>query len=215
MENSGRFFKNYYLIIAWFIFFISAIALLSPLWINYLADSKIYSYQNIPEKRVAIVFGAAIWGKETPSDVLADRIKTAAALYKTNKVKKILLSGDNSKIEHNEPETMKNYALSLGINPDDVQLDYAGFRTYDTCERAKHVFQLDEAILVTQQAHLQRAIFLCEKAGIESTGVSANLRLYSSERQQNSREWFAKIYSFWEGYFFRHKPKFLGEKIEI
>ena len=116
-----------------------------------------------PAAPAAIVFGAGLWRDGSPSPVLQDRVATAADLYFSGKVKKILMSGDNRFIYYNEPGAMKKFALSLGVPEEDIVLDYAGRRTYDTCYRARAIFGLKEAILVTQSFHLPRALILCRR----------------------------------------------------
>jgi SanA protein len=88
------------------------------------------------------------------------------------------MSGDNRYVEYNEPEAMRQYALSLGVPNEDIVLDYAGRRTYDTCYRAREIFGVKEAILVTQPFHLARALFLCNALGLDGVGVEANNRVY-------------------------------------
>jgi len=112
--------------------------------------------ESVPADRVAIVFGAGLQRDGTPSAVLRDRVATAASLYFEGKVQKLLMSGDNRFLDYNEPGSMKAYAISLGVPGEDIVLDYAGRRTYDTCYRAREIFGLDEAILVTQTYHLPR-----------------------------------------------------------
>ena len=109
---------------------------------------------------VVIVFGAGLRRDGTPTTVLRDRVETAAELYRQGKVEKLLMSGDNRFVDYNEPEAMRQYALQLGIPDEDIVLDYAGRRTYDTCYRAGAIFGVKKVILVTQLFHLPRAIYL-------------------------------------------------------
>lgn len=141
--------------------------------------TKIQKPENIPANNVAIVFGAGLRYDGTPTAILRDRVKTAADLYHLGKVQKLLLSGDNRFIDYNEPGAMRAYALTLDVAAEDIILDYAGRRTYDTCYRAKHIFKVDQAILVTQNYHLSRALFLCNQLGIESQGINADRGTYS------------------------------------
>jgi SanA protein len=136
--------------------------------------TRIYTVNNAPTERVAIVFGAGLTRGGYPTAVLRDRVETAAQLYFAGKVEKLLMSGDNRSDNYNEPGAMSQYALSLGIPADAIVLDYAGRRTYDTCYRAKAIFGLNSALLVTQQFHLPRALFLCNALGIQALGVEAN-----------------------------------------
>lgn len=128
--------------------------------------------------RVAIVFGAGLRRDGTPTAVLQDRITTAANLYFTGKVDRLLMSGDNRYIDYNEPGAMRAYALRLGVPEDAIVLDYAGRRTYDTCYRAAKIFGVQHAVVVTQQFHLPRALYTCSQLGIETLGVPAAQRRY-------------------------------------
>ena len=138
------------------------------------AWSRTYKESSVPPQKVAIVFGAGLTRSGEATPILKDRVETAANLYRAGKVEKLLMSGDNRFINYNEPEAMRQYALALGVPDRDIVLDYAGRRTYDTCFRAKAIFGVMEAILVTQKFHLPRAIFLCNILGVNGTGVAAD-----------------------------------------
>jgi SanA protein len=142
------------------------------------AKPRTFSAKDAPPRRVAIVFGAGLWRDGTPTPVLRDRVETAANLYFDGKVEKLLMSGDNRYVDYNEPEAMRQYALSLGVPDEAMVLDYAGRRTYDTCYRARDIFRIDSAILVTQGFHLPRAIFLCNMLGVDGVGVPADIQYY-------------------------------------
>jgi SanA protein len=167
-----------------------------------------YLPDEVPSKQVAIVFGAALQWNGTPSAVLRDRIETAVKLYKAGKVKKLLMSGDNRFIEYNEPESMRQYALSLGVPDNDIVLDFAGRRTYDTCYRAKEIFGVETAILVTQGFHMPRALFLCNHFGIESAGVESDNYYYLKRSRLiwNIREILATTGAIWDIYFSKPAP---------
>lgn len=159
------------------------------------AKPRTYSVTTVPPRRVAIVFGAGLWRDGTPTPVLRDRVQTAANLYFAGKVEKLLMSGDNRFVNYNEPESMRQYALSLGVPDEDIVLDYAGRRTYDTCYRARDIFGLRSAILVTQGFHLPRAIYLCNMLGVEGVGVPADIQYYRkiSRAVWNIREVLATL----------------------
>lgn len=142
------------------------------------AVSRTYAADMAPARPVAIVFGAGLRRDGTPTTVLGDRVETAVELYKLGKVRKLLMSGDNRFANHNEPEAMRQYALQLGMPDEDIVLDYAGRRTYDTCYRARSIFGIKEAILVTQFFHLPRAIYTCNMLGVEAVGVEADRAYY-------------------------------------
>jgi SanA protein len=147
------------------------------------AISRLYDLQNAPQKPVAIVFGAGLTRDGRPTAVLRDRVEAAANLYFDGKAEIILMSGDNRFSDYNEPGAMRTYALSLGVPDHAIVLDYAGRRTYDTCYRAKAIFGVQEALLVTQNFHLPRALYLCNALGIKADGVSADLHPYRRSTQ--------------------------------
>ncbi len=160
------------------ILFIAALVLLTRGITALMAWQKTYTESDVPSRRVAIIFGAGLWRDGSPTPVLKDRVETGVHLYKQGKVEKLLMTGDNSLVEYNEPEAMRQYALSLGVPDGDIVLDYAGRRTYDSCYRALKIFQVKEAILITQKFHLARALFLCNALGLDGVGVEANNRSY-------------------------------------
>ncbi len=183
------------------------------------AKNLIYTVDTAPDYPVAIVFGA--WADPTgkPSAVLADRVKTAANLYQAGKVKVLLLTGDNHTNSYNEPEAMRQYALSLGVPDSALVLDYAGFRTYDSCYRARDIFKVNKAILVTQAFHLDRALLTCNSLGIESIGVAADTfrpegysrsMLIVSEVRELPSTTFALL-----DLMLGRRPTFLGEPLPI
>src|SRR5919109_3159473 len=152
--------------------------LLPRLITSIYAKNRIYQKDDAPRERLAIVFGAGLRRDGTPTPILRDRVETAASLYISGKVEKLLMSGDNSFLYYNEPEAMRQYAISLGVPDHAIAMDYAGRRTYDTCYRAKAIFGMESALLVTQKFHLPRALFLCNALGLDAYGVEANNRNY-------------------------------------
>jgi len=138
------------------------------------ARGKIYTVADVPTRPAAIVFGARVYADGRLSAMLADRVTTAAQLYQAGKVRALLMTGDNSQAHYNEPEAMRQFALGLGVPNEAITLDYAGFRTYDSCYRARDIFGVGEAILVTQAFHLDRALLICNQLGIDSIGVAAD-----------------------------------------
>jgi SanA protein len=164
--------------------------------------NKIYQKEAAPYERVAIVFGAGLRRDGTPTPILRDRVETAADLYFSGRVEKLLMSGDNRFMDYNEPESMRQYAVSLGVPEEAIVLDYAGRRTYDTCYRAKAIFGLESTLLVTQKFHLPRALFLCNALGVKAAGVEANNRQYwrGSLLIWNFREQLATVGAFLDVY---------------
>ena len=120
---------------------------------------------------VAIVLGAAVHADGLPSPWLAHRLDIAADLYTSGRTEAILVSGDNRRVGYDEPTVMRNYLISKGIPSQAIALDYAGFDTYDTCVRARRIFGIERALLVTQDFHEPRAVAICRSVGLSVDGV--------------------------------------------
>ncbi len=173
----------------------------------------------VPLQPIAIVFGAGIWEDGTPTPMLADRIEGAIGLYKLGRVKKLLMTGDNSSEDYNEVKAMAQYAQARGVPAGNIVLDYAGFSTYESCYRAKEIFGIKQAVLVTQRYHLPRAVYTCEHLGINVVGLGmADWGQYpdSSMRYYSFRESFSTLKACWEVHITHPRPTFLGpiEKIQ-
>ncbi|MCP2337688.1 SanA/YdcF family protein [Actinomadura rupiterrae] len=136
------------------------------------ADTARYRHtpESVPETPVALVLGAGIANGE-PSPLLARRLDLAAELYRRGKVKVLLVSGDNRTKQYDEPTTMRDYLIRAGIPADRIVRDFAGLDTWDSCVRAKQIFGVTRATVVTQRFHLPRAVALCRAAGIDAYGV--------------------------------------------
>jgi len=195
-------------ILKWFsryIFFLGLIALLlvvlPRLITGVYAKNRLYRETDSPPERVAIIFGAGLRRDGSPTAMLRDRVLTGADLYFSGKVEKLLMSGDNRFVNYNEPESMRQFALSAGVPDEAIVLDYAGRRTYDTCYRAKAIFGVEKALLVTQKFHLPRAVFLCNMLGMDTLGVEAsNCYWNGSPFVWDIREQFATIAAFFDLY---------------
>lgn len=198
--------------------YISIIGLIMLFAVNFYVKSRtkllIYSSQeNLPKENVGIIFGAGINGNR-PSKYLKDRLDKGISLYKSKKINKILLSGDNGTNAHDELTVMKNYCFEAGVDTSKIYVDYAGFDTYSTMYRAKNIFKIDSAILVTQEYHLNRAIYIGNKLGLQSIGYSANHGQYSNYNYVCFREYFS-IFKSVVDVIRKRKPHFLGEEINI
>jgi SanA protein len=185
-----------------------AIILISRLVLWMVFRPFIQSSADIPISKVALVFGAGLTRSGKPTPILIDRVTVAANLYFEGKVQKILMSGDNRFLYYKEPGAMQQYAIELGVPSEDIVMDYAGRRTYDTCYRAKSIFDIEDAILVTQTYHLPRALFTCSGLGIKVTGVSADLRRYQTLPyiSWQIRETIATFVALWDVGVFRPLP---------
>jgi SanA protein len=196
---------------------LEAIALVVALrvWVHGRTAGRIYA--NAGDARpapVALVLGAGLWRDGSPTPALYDRVATAVDLYKSGKVKKLLMSGDNRFVNYNEPAAMKTLAERLGVPAEDIVLDYAGRRTYDSCYRARAIFGVQQAIVVSQRFHLDRALFLCDALGVQATGVVADRREYATYRWWEMREVLATAAAWWDVNIRRPVPV-LGDKLPI
>jgi SanA protein len=200
--------------------FVSAAGLAFPFvwqgWVDSQYGRLIYSAADVPDERVALVLGARVYATGRLSGMLRDRVETAVALYKAGKVQKLLMSGDNSSLEYNEPDAMMAHAIAMGVPAADVQPDYAGRRTYDSCYRARAIFQVESAVIVTQAFHLPRALFLCNQLGVQSVGVAADQRQYDprSIAWSESREVPATFFALLD-VIRRAPPAVLGDPIPL
>jgi SanA protein len=148
-------------------------------WAERQYQDRIYTdIGAVPAQPAAIVFGAGYLPSGRLSTALADRMETAIDLYEAGKVNKLLLTGDNQRADYNEPAAMARYAEARGVPRQDLVLDYAGRRTYDSCYRAGEIFGLEQAVLVTQAFHLPRALFTCEQLGLTVVGMTADRHRY-------------------------------------
>ncbi len=198
----------------------AAIIIAFNVWIHAAYANRMYASVDVvpreDQPRIAIVFGAGLTRSGEPTPALYDRVATAVDLYKHSLVKKLLLTGDNRFINYNEPEAMRRTAVQLGVPNEDLVLDYAGRRTYDSCYRAREVFDVNRAILVSQAFHLDRALYLCESFGIDSIGVVADRRNYTpgAEAWWSIRE-AAATFAAWLDVNILQPTPVLGEKIPI
>jgi SanA protein len=187
------------------------------LWVHWHVSPRIYQeVQAVPPAGVALVLGAGLTSEGLPTPALYDRVVAAANLYRLGAVKKLLMSGDNRFEWYNEPEAMRQLALRLGVPDEDIVLDYAGRRTYDSCYRAREIFEVGRVVVVTQRFHLERALYLCGALGISSVGMVADHRTYRSPYRQwwQLRE-LAALVKAWLDVHVVHPQPVLGEKLPI
>ncbi|WP_434744116.1 SanA/YdcF family protein [Micromonospora sp. SH-82] len=170
-------------------------AVASVAWIRHGADGHLYTEAGVPEAPVALVLGTRVNPDGTPSPFLSGRLAVAQRLLDTGKVRAILVSGDNMNADYNEPEAMRRWLVEQGVPADRVVLDHAGYDTYDSCARAKRIFGVDRATVVTQSFHLPRAVAVCRRLGIDTAGVGdESARVYERTwRISSSREYGAGV----------------------
>ena len=149
------------------------LALLPATWVRLAGDSRVRTEADVPSEPVAVVFGAGLW-QGRPSPYLAHRLDAAARLYAAGKVRVLLVTGDNSRTSYDEPGAMRTYLTAHGVPRDRIVVDDAGFDTWDSCSRARRIFGVDHAVLVSQGFHIRRALALCRSAGIDAYGVGVD-----------------------------------------
>ncbi len=186
------------------------------LWIVWQGGRhSVSAVEAAPKAQVAIVLGARVWSPGAPSPMLEDRLKTGIELYKSGRVHKLLLSGDHGQKTYDEVNTMREYVLARGVPSQDVFMDHAGFSTYDSMYRARDVFQVRDALVVTQGFHLARAVYTARALGLDATGVPADLRTYTNETRFALRDWVARVKALLQLHVLHSGPRFLGPVIPI
>lgn len=204
------------------IFFISVIAIFI-LGVIILFGINFYVKQTTKNKIIdsnypkdidcILVLGAGVWG-DSPSPILKDRLDSAIKLYKDNISSKIIMSGDHGRNEYDEVNIMKKYAIENGVKSEDIFMDHAGFSTYDSIYRAKEIFNAKKIIIVTQEYHLFRALYIADKLDIEAFGTDAIKNKYSGQIFRELREILARDKDFIKC-IFKPKPTYLGDVIPV
>ncbi|MBQ7033950.1 MAG: YdcF family protein [Clostridia bacterium] len=161
-----------------------------------------------------VVLGCQVRDDGTPSEMLSDRLKRGIALYEQGAAPKIIMSGDHGREEYDEVNTMKRVAMDAGVPSNDIFMDHAGFSTYESIYRAKEIFGADKLIIVTQEYHLYRALYIAEKLGVEAYGVGSDYRTYWGQSNREAREILARCKDFVKTVF-KPEPTFLGEILPV
>ena len=161
-----------------------------------------------------LVLGCKVKDNGVPSDMLHDRLQRGVELYDLGAAPKLLMSGDHGRTNYDEVAAMKQFAIDAGVASSDVFMDHAGFSTYESLVRAKEVFQADKIIIVTQEYHLYRALYVAQQLDIEAYGVSSDYRNYSGQSARDLREVLARVKDF-GSCIFQPVPTYLGDVIPI
>lgn len=161
-----------------------------------------------------IILGCQVKDDGSLSHMLRDRLMRGLEVYETGAAPKLLMSGDHGREEYDEVGAMKNYAIENGVPSENVFMDHAGFSTYETMYRAKEIFKAEKVIIVTQEYHLYRALYIAERLGMEAYGVSADLNRYAGQSMRDFREVLARCKD-WAMCIFKPEPTYLGEAIPV
>ena len=170
-------------------------------------------YSGLKDIDCIIVLGAGIWG-DKPSPMLEDRLLQGIDLYKNNVSEKIIMSGDHGTAEYDEVNTMKSYAIEQGVPSEDIFMDHAGFSSYESIYRAKEIFDAKKIVIVTQEYHLYRAVYIANQLGLEAYGVASDPRKYAGAMFREIREILARNKDFVKC-IIKPEPTFLGETIPV
>ncbi|NUT54106.1 MAG: DUF218 domain-containing protein [Saccharothrix sp.] len=192
---------------------LAVLAAVPWVWVQAGSAAHRHDAADVPDAPVALVLGAGLTPEGTPSAFLAGRLDVAADLYRRGKVEVLLVSGDNSTVGYDEPSAMRDYLIAAGVPADVVVADYAGFDTWDSCTRAKRIFGVERATVVTQEFHLPRAVALCRSAGIDASGVGHDTSQWPTTTAYGyAREAFAAGKAMWDGLVAKPDPRFLGPR---
>lgn len=185
--------------------------------VKHVAAGRILSAQEasaLDEVDCILVMGCLVRDNGEPSDVLADRLTAGIALYESGAAPKLLMSGDHGQEDYDEVNAMKRFAVNAGVPSEDIFMDHAGFSTYESLYRAKEIFGAQKILIVTQQYHLYRALYIAERLGLEAYGVASDYRTYRGQWVRNIREVLARCKDVVTTTV-KSKPTYLGEPIDL
>ena len=198
--------------------FIFSLPFLINGWVVQQGKSSVVSPESLSATPNAyqciLVLGAGLSADGNPSPMLKDRLDVSISLYESQLAPKLLLSGDHGKKYYDEVNAMLAYCLAQGVPKDDIFLDHAGFSTYESMVRAKEIFRVERALVVTQEYHLYRALYIGQRLGLSVNGVSATLREYQGQSVRDQREFYARNKDFLQTLTWPD-PTYLGAPIPI
>ena len=196
--------------------FAAITVLIANIYVTNTAEKMMYSEESaLPhDTDCIIILGAGLKPDGTPNHMLRDRLDLAINLYEAGICKKLLLTGDHGSNGYDEVNAMKDYVLSRGVKKENVYLDHAGFSTYESMYRARDIFCVKKAIVITQKYHLYRAVYIGDRLGIEVYGINSDPYTYVGQTLRDIREYLARYKDVFS-ILFEVKPRYLGEKIDI
>lgn len=213
--------KNHVKRLALILLFVLLVCIIAVLCINTYVKNSV-SERIVTSQEAAklsnidciLVLGCQVKDDGTPSDMLKDRLTRGIEVYNLGAAPNLLMSGDHGREDYDEVGTMKQFAVSSGIASEDIFMDHAGFSTYESVYRAKEIFQADKIIIVTQEYHLYRALYIADKLGIEAYGVSSDYHTYAGQTMRDVREILARCKDYITT-IFKPEPAHLGDAIPV
>jgi SanA protein len=191
--------------------------MISAYWyIDSSTDAYVYSDSNkLPYNRVGLLLGTAkMVGNGNINQFFARRINAAVELFKAGKIDYIVVSGDNRRVDYNEPLDMQNELMKAGIDKERIYLDYAGFRTYDSMIRMNKIFGQSSFTVISQDFHIRRAVYIARRLGMNAVGYRAKDADSRFTLKTKAREVLSRVVVFVD-FIIEKEPHFLGDKIEI
>jgi SanA protein len=183
--------------------------------VQYIGSKSIVEPDEVPPADAILILGAYVFPDGTVSTMLRDRLNTGYELYEMGKAPKIIVSGDHGQKSYDEVNAMKKYLMNKKVPSADIFMDHAGFSTYESIYRARDIFEVKKLIIVTQEYHLMRAVFIAKELGLEAYGVAADKRNYRGMPIYTFREVAARNKDFLMVKVLQQKPKYLGEPIPV
>ncbi|MCM3268845.1 SanA/YdcF family protein [Paenibacillus elgii] len=179
------------------------------------ANPYVKNINELPNADAILVLGAYVYPDGRVSDMLRDRLETSIEAYREEKAPKVIVSGDHGRQDYDEVNTMKQYLLNQNLKNENVFMDHAGFSTYESLYRAKEIFKVNKLIIVTQDYHLSRAVYIARKMGIEAYGIAADKMSYGDTKKYKIREVLARNKDFINANILKPRPTYLGDAIPI
>jgi vancomycin permeability regulator SanA len=176
--------------------------------------ARVVPAARVPESDAILVLGAGVHADGSPSEVLEDRLAAALALWQDGRAPRILVSGDHGRASYDEPNAMRRWLETRGVPREAIFMDHAGFDTYSSVWRARHVFGAERVIVVTQRFHLARALFVAGRVGMGATGVAADRRTYRGAAWHEAREVVSRAKA-WVDVEREREPRFTGPRVEL
>jgi vancomycin permeability regulator SanA len=161
-----------------------------------------------------LILGAGVWEGGRPSPMLEDRLLQGIELYQAGASDRLLMSGDHGRKEYDEVNVMKQFAIDAGIPSENIFMDHAGFSTYESLYRARDIFEADKILLITQEYHLYRALYVGSELGLEVYGVASDPRIYAGQSYREAREVLARVKDFFYA-IVKPEPTYLGDAIPV